>query len=330
MICRMEDIAKALGITVNTVSRALRDKNDISKELKEKVKAKAAEMGYVPDLNAKYMRTKKTKIIAIVYDYILNPYYSIVTEILQNRLSKEGYNLIIFTESNKEALFTEELARKILSRGVDGIISFLEPNENATQLIKKFGCYLMILGRDCSHNDIDSITTDDVTGGYLATKFLIDNGHKDILLFSTQHKISCAVQRIEGYKKALKEAGLKVNENNILYSVSGRHMTEEALKNNLKFSAVICFNDMMAFETIYTLGEKGKKVPQDVSVVGYDYIESHFITPVRLTTIDTDKVQTAQVAAEVLLTKLGDRKQKKFYKTHTPELVEGTTVSKLT
>lgn len=331
MICTLKDIALALNVSVNTVSHALKDKPDISEEMKRKVRCKAQEMGYIANRSAQFLRTGKTRLIAVAFDHIVNPYYSIMTGYIQDALRAENYNVMIVTDANDDAILRYETVQNILSTGADGIISFLDVDPKGVELIRRSNKYLLILGRNSADKGIDCITTDDVKGGYLATKHLIDKGHRDILIFLVTETLSCVQDRLAGYKKALSEAGIPYDEQKVLFMgknnvYDGRALVRIAEERKLKYTAVFCFNDLLAFETITGLKELGKSVPQDVSVAGYDHVESQLIFPINLTTIDSDKKQVADVAVQVMLYKMENRNARAFAKIHTPVLHEGDTV----
>lgn len=331
MICTLKDIAKALGITVNTVSHALLDKDDISEALKEKVRAKAAEMGYVANRSAAFLRTGKTRTIAIVYDDYINPYYSLVTGYIQRVFEAHGYNVMIFTDTCDEAHLRYKTAQNIVSTGADGVLSFLDIEPEAFKLLSGAGRHVLMLGRRSADPSIDCVTGDDVIGGYLATRHLIEKGHRDILMFGASERVSCVRDRVEGYRRALEEAGVAYRPQNVLYMAhdnvySGKTLVRIAEERGLKYTAVFCFNDLLAFETMAGLEAFGKRVPEDVSVVGFDHLESHLFLPIHLTTIDADKIRLAELAARHLLLKLEDPNARPVSERNAPVLVEGKTV----
>jgi DNA-binding LacI/PurR family transcriptional regulator len=304
---------------------------DISRPLKKVVREKAAEMGYIPSMSARQLRTGKTKTIAIVYDQYINPYYSIVTDFLHKKLYANNYSLIIFTDSNKERSLSADVARDILSRDVDGIISFLDVGADIKKNIDMCGVYLLLLGRNSGSGDtIDSITTDDVTGGYIATKYLLDCGHRNILMLSGPLGVSCFDQRLKGFVTAMNERGITDLTKNILVLGEDGDEADELLskvKDGFDFTAIFCYNDFLAYAVIFELEKMGLKVPSDVSVIGYDYVESHFPLAVGLASVDTGKEYTADIAAEVMLLKMKNIDEKKAYKMQTPRLVKGKTVA---
>ncbi len=208
MVCRLKDIADALNVSANTVSCALNGGGKMSEELRDRIKKKAAEMGYVSNRSASALRTGHSKSIATVYDNNFNLYYFIMTGLLQKRFSIEKYDVMMFSDWSHRAFLSADMVRQMLARGVDGIISFIDAEDAALDLIGAAGKKFLILGRSSRREGVDCILSDDEVGGYLATKHLIENGHCDILLFTAKTEISCARLRMEGYRRALEEAGI--------------------------------------------------------------------------------------------------------------------------
>lgn len=330
MVCKLKDVAEKLGISINTVSRALNDKSGMSDELKHKIKETAKELGYVHNMSASFLRTGRTNTIAIVYDNFFNPYYSIVTSILQREFSNKGYDVFIVS-AKRRAVLDEETAQKIISRGVDAIVTFLEVNDNALKLIKKAKKEVLLIGRR-SLNSANYLTFDDEYGSYLATKYLIECGHKDILYFSVRLRVSCAVDRLNGYKRAFKEANLEVKEENILYitdtCLNGSQFVLEAEKRNLKYTAILAFNDILAYGAIHELNNLGKKVPEDISVIGFDNVEENMFLPIGLTSINLDKEAICLETVNRVISAL-NKKKTKFNKLPIPNLVVRRTVKKI-
>lgn len=316
----IKDIAKATGLTVNTVSHALRDKDDISAATKERIRSKAAELGYVPNVGAAALRSGKTRIVGIVYDNLLNPYYSIMMHYLDESLSRNGYSFITFVEKSGEKI-GQTMVDRLLQRDVDGIISFLEPDERAAERFRRMsGMPLLIIGRHLPYDHIDYIYTDDREGGSLAARHLIERGYRDIVYMTDSIDISCAAERIDGYERVMRQNGLTPQIETMIGGSYAKSV--EGLLAEGRCDAIICFNDMMAFEVLSTLGELGRR---DVAVIGYDEIQNELKIPGRITTIGYDKAQIADVAAEVLLYKIAEpgAAGRAFKKVHEVKLVDG-------
>lgn len=320
----LKDVAKATGLTANSVSHALRDMNDISPETKEKIRRIAAEMGYVRNSSAASLRSGKTGIIGVVYDNLLNPYYSIMTNYLDASLLKNGYSFITFAEKHGNKIGKETIER-LISHNVDGIISFLEPDENTIELFRdENSTPLLIIGRHLPYDFIDYIYTDDRAGGELATEHLVSRGYRNIAYMTDSTEISCAAERIDGYGSVVAKNGFEP----FVLKVENESYSEatERLLNSYDADAIVCFNDMMAFEILYALKALSR---EDVAVVGYDDIQRELKFPTQITTIGYDKAQIADVAVAVLMYKIEEGKgSRSFTKVHGVSLVEGSTTAK--
>ena len=333
MVCRLKDIADALNVSANTVSCALNGGGKMSEELRDRIKKKAAEMGYVSNRSASALRTGHSKSIATVYDNNFNLYYSIMTGLLQKRFSIEKYDVMMFSDWSHRAFLSADMVRQMLARGVDGIISFIDAEDAALDLIGAAGKKFLILGRSSRREGVDCILSDDEVGGYLATKHLIENGHRDILLFTAKMEISCARLRMEGYRRALEEAGIPFREEYVLQTgrdgANGKELVKIAEARKLPYTAIFCFNDILAYASIIQLEELNKCVPEDVSVVGYDHVESHYFLPVHLTTVDTDKEAMINLAVRRMIAMLSGKAEPGKAAVFEPKLIEGKTVKKI-
>jgi LacI family transcriptional regulator len=298
----LKDIAKASNLTINTVSRALKNKDDISIATREYVQKLALEMGYIPDVVASSLRSGFTKTIGIMFDNISNPYYMIMTDLIHQELKKEGYDIMIFTASGDRAKFDMDSFHKIISRRIDGIISFLKPTDDVVKAIKINRVPFIILGREGDDIGIDSVYTNDFLGGYEIGKYLIEKGHKRIGYIGAPNDILCSLKRLEGLKKRSLEEGIHIKDDYVKFLKHGDlslvKPVDELLKE--KVTAIFCFNDTMAYELITILNSKGLKVPEDIAVAGYDNLEEYIHLPISLTTIDTKKNELTKKAIHTL------------------------------
>jgi LacI family transcriptional regulator len=302
---RLVDIAQRLELTVNTVSRALRDKSDIGEETKLRVKQTALEMGYIPNSIASSLRRGQSRTIAIVFDNLVNPYFMIMADKLHRRLEHSGYAMMIF--AGTEGRLEMSTVEAIVSRKAEGIITFLEPMGNVIEALQKNQIPMVLVGRKNTKLQIDSVATDDFDGAYKVGRHLIQSGAKRIAYLGAPKEIECSRRRLKGLKKAIAESGLDSSEADFVY-MSGRSVEEELewlLKRSI--DAVFCFNDMIALEVCEVLTRRQISVPKQVRVAGFDDIQSDFVLPIRLTTVTSDKNQIIEKTLEVLLAKLDVR-----------------------
>jgi LacI family transcriptional regulator, galactose operon repressor len=213
---RLKDIAARAGVSVMTVSKVLRDAPDISEATKGRIKLIARQMGYVPDSNAQSLRTRTSKFLGVIISSITNPIFARVLMAIEERAHELGYEIILAqTLSHEER---EELCiRRLLSRRVDGLfispVYRLRPDAPIYQILQSRGVPVVILGHSAPFcRQFASVETDDILGGYYTTKHLLELGHKKIAFFGGPQSAPWSQERFEGYRRALREADLAVQD----------------------------------------------------------------------------------------------------------------------
>jgi len=300
----IRDVAKAAGVSINTVSRALNNKPDINKETKERVLKIARELGYIKDATATSLRYGLTKVIGVILEDSSNPFYSEVLKSIEMAARKRGFN-VIFMNTEKDYSLEEDAVKTMLSRRVDGIIiSPTQEKSEDIQLLIKSSVPFVILGVHFEDMEVPEVYSNDVKGGYLAVSHLIEKGRKKIVYLSGYLYKSVARMRLEGYRRALYEHMLPFDESYVFEVEEGVENAYkkmlDIIESGLQFDGVFCFNDISAIGAIQALREKGYSIPDDVSVVGYDDIAfAHFIQP-KLTTVRIDKQKEGEEAFELL------------------------------
>lgn len=332
----LKDIALQTGYSVNTVSRALRGKDDISEKTIEKIKQAANSMGYINNTIASSLRLGYTNTIAVILGDISNPHFAIMTKEIENHARTMGYSTFLLN-TNEDAKLERAAIRTAINKNVDGIIicPTQEDSSNIQFLIDSKIPFVQI-GRHDGNLDANYVVCDDVLGGYQATKFLIDNGHKKILFLNGPSYISSARERKQGYLKALREAGIP-EDGKLIREISVSRgncseVLEAVLKEQISFSAVFAFSDMIAWETCTFFDRKGMSVPKDISVVGFDHIQSRIAIPSPLATISSFKGKMSVTAVECLKCKMNRDYEKEGHESKichhvlTTKLVPGESV----
>lgn len=325
----MRDIAVKTGYSVNTVSRALRDKDGVSECVRQFIKETAASLGYVPNGVARSLRLQSTRTIQVVMGDLSNPYFGIAAQSIEKTARSRGYNVLI--ANTEEDYRVEDAAiRTGLEKNVDGFIIFpVQQKCDDIKVLRERNVPFVLLGRYFPELHTDSFVSDDVAGGYIATRHLIDNGHRDILLLNGPPYLSCAQERHRGYERALAEAGLPYRPELVLETPVRTGKAFETLQEWLNggeaphlFTAVFAFSDLMALEAISCLREHGYDVPNDVSVIGYDDIQHSLHIPYDMTSVRIPIARMGREATECLLTRIeGHVSQKPCHKVYPGELV---------
>lgn len=297
-------IAEATGYTTNTVSHALKGKNDISANTTAYIQKTAKEMGYINDRAASSLRSGYSNSVALILPNIANPFWAILTKEINSELRKFNYTSLIL-DTNENISLEYKSVQSAISQKVDGII--ICPNQmdlSSLELIQKNNIPYVLLGRHFSDNSMNYVVWDDENGGYLATSHLIEMGKKRILFINGPKHISSSVDRLNGYRRALEE-------HNIIYdpalvtetSISAASDNDELKKiflRDTEFDAIFAFSDFIAWEVMGILAETSINSRQ-IPIVGFDDIQSNLRVPISLTTVGADKKYEAQQVVEILM-----------------------------
>jgi LacI family transcriptional regulator len=313
---RLKDIAQRVGFSIMTVSKALRDEPDVSATTKTRIKLLAQQMGYVPDSTAQGLRTRKTKLFGLVLSSMTNPVYSRVVLAIEERAYELGYEVILAHTLNIPER-EEACLRRLLSRRVDGL--FIAP---VYRMAAESAIYQEVLARRiptvllghtapfCSQ--FVNVATDDLLASYAVTQHLLKRGHKRIAFLAGPLTTPWTQERFEGYRRALRESGLEVDDR--LVFQAGRTIEEGAkaalqmINESSDATAVQAVNDVVAIGCAETLISHDLKIPQDISVAGFGNIllGAHFCVP--LTTTKQPKFRLGSAAVDAMLELLRGRR----------------------
>ena len=274
----IKDLARELGISVNAVSRALRDMPDISDETKAKVRAKAKEMGYKKNFLAASMRTKKSNTIGLIVPNITNPFFAEMYSGVERACREKEYSILLFT-SYENNVYEKQAISNMVNYCVDGIIICPTlQNEDNIRLIEEFDIPFVLVGRDLTENAY-SVFCSDRRGGYLACRALLDSGAEKLGYLTVPLNLPPPVDRLEGMRDCLREAGLP---DDIKVIIGNSRETEAyAALSDLGdgdfdgIDGLFVFDDYLALGAIRKINENGRKVPDRISIIGYndDYID---------------------------------------------------------
>lgn len=313
----LKDIAHKTGFAVNTVSHALKDKDDISLATKEKIQQVAVEMGYIKDILAGSLRSGVTKTVAIILGDISNPIFSIKVKEIDRVLRRYQYNTIIIN-TDEDSEVEHNAVMSAIGRNVDGIIICpTQKDKRIFSLMRQHGIPFVLLGRHFKQADMDSVVWDDENGGYLATRHLLNLGKKHILFLNGPSYISSSHDRYNGYVKALQEEKILLDpklvaETDIVANCAS-DIVRNILQKQTKFDAIFAFSDFIAWEAISTLKEFNISVPKDIPIVGFDDIQSHLNIPLPITSIGADKIAESEAVVRILLQHISIKNDNKIY-----------------
>lgn len=306
----IKTIAKELGVSTSTVSKALKDSHEISKETKEKIQAYANLYNYKPNSLALQLRNQKTKVIGVILPKIVHHFFSTVITGIEEGAIEKGYHIMVCFSNESYEKEVETL--KVLSNGsVDGIIVSIA---NETLKNKDFRHFIDLVSEeiplvlfDRVVDDIlcDKVVVDDVGAGYKATKHLLDNGRKRIALITTPKHVNVGTLRRQGYEKALIENYIKTDAK-LIVEVDENLDIEKQIKPLFSegIDGVFAVNEIYAANALRIAKDKGLKVPEDFSVIGFtDGLISEYSSP-SITTIAQHGYTMGKQSVELLIERI--------------------------
>ncbi|GAB5398955.1 MAG: LacI family DNA-binding transcriptional regulator [Aureisphaera sp.] len=289
----LKQIAENLGISITTVSKALKNYPDVSKKTKALVKEEAKKLQYKPNVFAVNLRTKQSKTVGLIIPEVVHHFFSSVINGIIEQAEKKGY-LVIILQSNESYKLEKKQIDLLISKRVDGImISLASTTVDISHLqeVQSLDIPLVMFDKISKLIPCSKIIIDDRKAAYEATKVLIDSGCKRIAHFRGALLPQNSIDRFLGYKKALEDHGLTYDPSlvyiceNVNYE-EGREAADKLLKEHDDVDGIFTITDLVAVGAIAVFNERGIKVPDDISIMGFsNWFVSQAITP-SLSTID--------------------------------------------
>ncbi len=294
----LHDLAQRTGYTVNTVSRALKDKSDISQATREYIQNVANEMGYIRNVMASSLRSGRTKTLGVILGGMSNPYYGVMADAIQNAATEHGYSLLIQCSRDNPALELQA-AEAAISRQVDGILLFPSNRVELTiDRMRTVGMPFVLMARQPDSGIADSVLCDEEQGAYLATRHLIEAGRRKLAFLSSFDVVFSSPHRRNGFERACKESGVEC----FSAICSGN---EEIFHQLLEWKAIgvdglFVFCDVEAWNVINLLEKNGMQTPADMAITSFDNIQGTLPFPSPLCSIDYNLDGMAQKGIELL------------------------------
>lgn len=298
----LSDIARACGVSANTVSHALNDKPDISDGTKKAIKAMAEKMGYIGNASASFLRSGLSKTIAVIVGDISNPHFSILIKEIEVASREKGYTAFVLNTDENEEIERAAIVAAI-NKNVDGIIlcPVQKSRANIDFLINS-GIPFTLMGRRFKEIETNYVVLDDVNSGYIAAEYIINSGLKKTAIINAAEHISSAEERMSGilscYKKMGKGLKYKVYVLDELESQHTDIMKKIAAEG---YDSAICFNDVLALELLCFAG-------QEIKIVSFDNIRSRFAMPYRFASVTSSKAKMSHKAVEIILSAIAGNK----------------------
>ena len=301
-------VAERAGVSLSTVSRVLNGKASVNKVLKERVEKAVKELNYRPNSVARSLANNRTDSVGVLVPELNAPFFGDLMQAVESTLRAADKHVIISVGRN--CLETEKDAVEFLiSRNCDALIMHAEALSDEYLLeLNQSKLPVALVNRQVEGLPEACTSLDNEKGGYLATRHLLELGHKDIAYISGPTDKCDASLRLEGHRRALSEAGLPINPQLIFngdYSEEdGKIGLLELMARDMPFTALVCANDWMASGAISCARDLGMSLPHDLSVVGFDdVVFAHHVFP-RLTTVSNPIAEMAEMSAKYILNKV--------------------------
>jgi DNA-binding LacI/PurR family transcriptional regulator len=305
---RLKDIALHAGVSVMTVSKCLRDAKDISSSTRERIKKLAAEMGYVPNVSARQLRSQCTRMFGLVISAAPNPIFARLIMAIEERAHEIGYDLLL-AQSLNDPKREEACIRRLIARRVDGLfvtpVYRLRPTAPIYEEIRRSGIPTVILGqRGLFCTDFANVEVDDIAASAQVTRHLVELGHKRIAYLCGPPVSPVAQERYEGFRRALREANIELDDRLVFNAgvtmEEGEKAALQMVNENPGATAVQAVNDMVAIGAANVLLGQGLRIPEDFSIAGFGNIlvAEHFRVP--MTTVRQPKLRMGTAAMELM------------------------------
>lgn len=321
----IKDVAKKAKVSTATVSRVINNKTEgITEEMRQHVQKVIDEMGYKPSHLARGMVTKKTYTIGLVIQDIRNPFFPKMVSGVEKVAYEKGY-MVLLCNTDEDLNREKEYISILREKRVDGIIITVSNGKDKDYITNLIAGDIPFVFLDEIAEDVYCVCVNNEIGAYEATKHLIELGHEHIACLSGPDTSITNLNRVKGYKKALVEAGLSINEELILkgsYKAdSGYSNTEKILKDFSHITAIFCANDFNALGAYEAVVGHGKKVPEDISIVGFDDILDIPANNFAFTSVSQPTYEMGQAAATMLIDIINKKELKESVITFEPKLI---------
>ncbi len=301
----LKSIAYELNISINTVSRALRDCDDISDATKQKVREKAIELGYLPNNVSQFVKRDGKELIGIITNSFDNPYFSIVFQKLVNIITEKEYDFtVVYTTGNK---LTVDVVKQCISQRVSGLITMLDVDNDAIQTLKLNDIPVVLVGRRCNNEYVDQVLTNDEEGGRLVGNYLVNYHKIKKCVYIKLANAECSKRRQKSFENCIR--GYFPDEP---VKVLTENQANEQLVDliNEGYNGIFCFNDQIAYRIIKRLNAYApsfRKLYPRVHIIGYDCASTRITGLVDITSVDSDYDGLCQTVITFLSNRLSNK-----------------------
>jgi LacI family transcriptional regulator len=305
----MKEVARAAEVSVATVSHVINGTRFVSPALADRVQAAMGTLGYTPDATARSLRVRRTQTIGLVIPDNSNPFFAQLAQVIEEEGFEAGYTTIL-GNSTEQADRERRYVQTLVSKRVDGLILALSREDDGTleSILGPAEIPVVVIDRDVSLSGADIVLYDNAGGSSAAARHLLDLGHTRIAFIAGPSDVQPAAERLRGFGHALREAGLEVASEAVaeadFHYDGGREATAALLGWSRGITAIVAANDLMAAGALRELAESGIRVPEEISVVGFDDAPLAEMVSPALTTVRQPLQEMAQKAVSLLLARI--------------------------
>lgn len=319
----LKDLAGELGVSIATVSRALRNSPEIGREMQQRVKDLAKKLNYRPNPFAQSLRKEAPKVIGVVVPNLVTHYYAAVLDGIEDEARRAGYS-VISANSHEDFEDERQAIDNFIGLHVEGIIACLAQTTtdySHFEEISDMGIPLVFFGRTCLTDRFSCVTANGDEAAQMATQHLIDTGSRRIAFIGGPNHLDMVRRRKHGYLEALRENKMEIDRDMVVcdkidYEVA-LHAVEKLLDSPNRPDAILAFNDIITFAAFTAIKNKGLNIPDDVALIGFtDDVHAAYVTP-RMSAIEDQSREMGIKACQLLLKSIGG--DTKVYKEIVPQ-----------
>lgn len=305
----MKDVAERAGVSITTVSHVVNGTRFVSEKVRDRVTGVMEELGYRPNILARGLRRGESGTVGLIVPDVTNPYFAEIARSVEDACAERGYGVILCNSDGRPE--RQKMAVEVLaSNRVGGLILVnVGVTRREAALFEGLSIPMVMLDREIPGVPLDSIQIDNARGGFQATEHLLALGHRRIACLAGPSQVSPSGDRVDGYRQALKQAGIPVDPELIFtgdFTPEGGHACAGQIMTMGKArpTALFACNDLMAFGAITGFSENGLRIPADISVIGFDDISLASYCNPTLTTVAQPRHEMGQMAVKILLERM--------------------------
>jgi LacI family transcriptional regulator len=312
----IHDVAKLAGVAPITVSRVINNSGYFSVEIRERVEKAVTELGYVPNLLARSLRSKRTNTLALILTDITNPFFTTLARGVEDTASEAGFTVIFCNTDESESKEARYL-QVLLQKQVDGFLLVpAQSKQGAIDLIRHHGEPVVVLDRRVPAENVDIVRCDSEGGACELINLLVSLGHRQIAVLSGPRGVSTAEDRVAGYRHALSDAGIPVDEGYIFFGEfnqeGGYEMTRRALNLSPRPTALFAANNFIAIGAMRAIQDLGLEVPEDIALVGFDDLPPAMVSFPFFTVVSQPAYEMGRRATLLLLERLSTQQNEAY------------------